>query len=130
VVTLQHGACMMFGGTFEPAYIMSLFALPGQLQPATNKRNAALIQKHMQEAIGVTPARGFLRFVPTMEDQVAVNGKTMAGEIDELEKSYSSPSITDDATSILSRRSKHRKRLSVKVSLSSEPALSKEETDR
>lgn len=87
VVTLQHGACMFFGGSFDPAYVMSVFALPSQLMPTTNKRNAALIQKHMEEAIGVGPARGFLRFVPTQEEHLACNGKTMAGEIDELERS-------------------------------------------
>lgn len=78
---------MFFAGSFDAAYVMSVFALPSQLLPTTNKRNAALIQKHMQEAIGVKPARGLLRFVPTMEENLACNGKTMAGEIDELEKS-------------------------------------------
>ncbi|KAK4123443.1 Tautomerase/MIF [Parathielavia appendiculata] len=86
VVTLQHGACMSFGGSFDPAYVMSVYALPSQLLPTTNKRNAALIQKHMHGALGVDPARGFLRFVPVPEEHLACNGKTMAGEIDELER--------------------------------------------
>jgi hypothetical protein len=81
---------MIFGGTFEPAYILSIFALPSQLLPTTNKRNAALIQKHVEETLGVPPARGFLRFVPTQEEHLACNGKTMAGEIDELERSLQS----------------------------------------
>ncbi|KAK1750777.1 Tautomerase/MIF superfamily [Echria macrotheca] len=91
VVTLHHGACMFFGGSFDAAYIMSIFALPSQLQPTTNKRNAALIQKHMEEALGVMPERGLLRFVPTPEENTAHKGKTMAGEIDELERMCSSP---------------------------------------
>jgi hypothetical protein len=77
---------MFFAGSFEAAYVMSIFALPSQLLPTTNKRNAALIQDYMQEAIGVRPARGFLRFVPTQEEHLACNGKTAAGEIEELEK--------------------------------------------
>jgi hypothetical protein len=85
VVTLQHGACIFFGGSLDPAYVMSVFALPSQLLPTTNKRNAALIQRHMEETLGVSPARGLLRFVPVQEEHLACNGKTMAGEIDELE---------------------------------------------
>ncbi|KAK3375063.1 Tautomerase/MIF superfamily [Podospora didyma] len=116
VVTIQHGACMFFGGSFDPAYVISIFALPTQLLPTTNKRNAALVQKHMEEAIGVSPARGFLRFVPTSEENLACNGKTIAGEIEELEKNYgvSAAAPTDDAKSNLSRRGSARKKLSMK----------------
>ncbi|KAK0661259.1 Tautomerase/MIF superfamily [Cercophora samala] len=121
VVTLQHGACMLFGGTFDPAYVMSIYALPSQLLPTTNKRNAALIQKHMEEAIGVVPARGFLRFVPTKEEHLACNGKTMAGEIDELEKTIygiglgGGAKVTlDEAQGAISRGLKARRKLSAK----------------
>ena len=80
-VTLQHGACMLFAGTLEPAYIMAVFALPSQVQTTINKRNAAMIQKHMEESIGVPPTRGHLRFIPLPEDNVAWNGRTAASEI-------------------------------------------------
>jgi hypothetical protein len=49
---------MFWGGSFDPAYVMSVSALPSQLQPTTNRRNAALIQRHMEETLGVRPARG------------------------------------------------------------------------
>ncbi|KAK4194731.1 Tautomerase/MIF superfamily [Triangularia verruculosa] len=120
VVTLQHGACMLFGGSFDPAYVMSIFALPSQLLPTTNKRNTALIQKHMEEAIGVVPARGFLRFVPIKEEHLACNGKTMAGEIDELEKTMYGVGLggaklaLDEAQEAISRGMKGRKKLSVR----------------
>ncbi|KAK3302188.1 Tautomerase/MIF superfamily [Chaetomium strumarium] len=129
VVTLHHGACMIFGGSFEPAYILSVFALPSQLLPTTNKRNAALIQKHMEETLAVAPARGFLRFVPTQEEHLACNGKTMAGEIDELEKSLQQqhednddgvkpPPVTmDEVVAGETTRMRARKMLSVKRSL-------------
>lgn len=108
---------MLFGGTFDPAYVMSVFALPSQLQPTTNKRNAALIQKHMEEAIGVTPSRGFLRFIPTLEEHTAWNGKTLAGEIDDLEKD-SGISAAEEmvGAGMNGRRAKPKKRLSVRVS--------------
>lgn len=113
---MQHGACLLFGGTFDPAYVMSVYALPSQLQPTTNKRNAALIQRHMEEALGVAPSRGFLRFIPVMEEHSAWKGKTIAGEIDDLEKGLANPMV-DAATSPLSKRAASMKRLSARVSL-------------
>lgn len=113
---------MLFGGTFDPAYVMSIYALPSQLLPTTNKRNAALIQKHMEEAIGVVPARGFLRFVPTKEEHLACNGKTMAGEIEELEKTMNGIGLgganvtLDEAQGAISRGLKARGKLSARVS--------------
>jgi hypothetical protein len=107
---------MLFGGTFDPAYVMTITALPSHLQATTNKRNAALIQKHMQEALGVIPSRGYLRFVPTAEELTACNGKTLAGQIEELEKRLSG-SVVDDNASITSGKSRSKKRSSVRVSL-------------
>ncbi|KAK0621325.1 Tautomerase/MIF superfamily [Bombardia bombarda] len=125
VVNLQHGVCMLFGGNFDPAYTMAIFALPSHILPTTNKRNAALIQKHMEEAIGVVPARGLLRFVPTSEEHMANNGKTMAGEIDELEKNYGASQEKDENStgSIVRRGSKAtRRKLSVKSMASFRPS--------
>ena len=89
VVAIQHGQCLCFGGSFDPAYVMSVTALPSQLQPTTNKRNAALIQRHMEEALGVPAARGHLRFVPVPETNLAYGGNTTAGHLDELARSGS-----------------------------------------
>lgn len=116
---------MFFGGSFEPAYVMSVFALPSQLLPTTNKRNAALIQKHMEEALGVRSARGFLRFVPIQEEHLACNGKTVAAEIDELERGCyrdgfdggRMQSATENGTGAASRGTRVKRMLSVKVRL-------------
>lgn len=106
---------MLFGGNFDPAYVMSVFALPFELQPTTNKRNAALIQKYMEDDIGVPPSRGFLRFITTPEEHTAWKGKTLAGEIDDLEKEAP---VGEETGAVRSdgRRTKS-KRLSVRVSL-------------
>lgn len=94
---------------------MTVTALPCQLLATTNKRNAALIQKHMEEAIGVSPARGFLRFVPASPENIAVGGRTLAAEMDDLDRG---PGLAaDDAISHVSRRkSKSTKKLSVSIS--------------
>lgn len=85
-VTLHHGICMLFGSTFDPAYTLTIHALPGLLQPATNKRNAVLIQQHLHETIGVVSTRGHVRFEATPEENVAIGGKTVAAEIESLSR--------------------------------------------
>ncbi|KAI1173908.1 Tautomerase/MIF [Nemania sp. FL0916] len=86
VVTLHHGICVLFGSTFEPAYTLAIHALPSLLQPATNRRNATLIQQHLHETLGVVSARGYIRFEGTPEENVAIGGRTIAAEIDSLSK--------------------------------------------
>ncbi|RYP09246.1 hypothetical protein DL765_008511 [Monosporascus sp. GIB2] len=109
-VTLNHGQCMMFGGSFDSAYTLTIHALPSLIQPTTNKRNAALIQKHIEEALGVKPSRGYVRFVPTSEDSVAIGGKTIAGEIEDSGGSM----VTDECEPPARKGSKGSRRISVR----------------
>lgn len=101
----------MFGGSFDPAYTLAIHALPNLMRPTMNKRNAALVQRHMEESLGVHPERGFVRFVPTPEDNVALGGKTMTAELEEL-------TANDDEGPPPSRsKSKSNRRISMKVRL-------------
>ncbi|CAG8979664.1 hypothetical protein HYALB_00003895 [Hymenoscyphus albidus] len=86
LVTVAHSACLLFGGSFDPAYTMSITALPSQVQPVTNKRNSALIAKAMEDSLGVAPNRGIIKFIPISEENFSTNGKTVAGEIEDLER--------------------------------------------
>ncbi|KAH7361023.1 Tautomerase/MIF superfamily [Rhexocercosporidium sp. MPI-PUGE-AT-0058] len=86
VVTLAHSLCLLFGGNFDPAYTLTITALPSQLQPVTNKRNAALIATHMQESLQVAPRRGVINFIAIAEENLANDGTTVSGEIEDLEK--------------------------------------------
>lgn len=65
---------------------MTITAVPSQLQPVTNKRNAGLLSKSMEESLGVAPERGVIKFVPIPEENFATNGNTVAGAIEELDK--------------------------------------------
>ncbi|KAI1637671.1 Tautomerase/MIF [Biscogniauxia mediterranea] len=94
-ITLNHGSCMMFAGTFEPAYTLTIYALPNLVQPTTNKRNAALTQRHLQESLGVVPARGYIHFVATPEENVAIGGRTVAAEIEESTRGTTNPAETE-----------------------------------
>ena len=92
---------------------MTITALASQLQSVTNKRNASLIQKAMEEELGVVPERGLIKFIPIAEENFATNGKTVAGEIDDLERQ-----TTEDNANLrrsLSRGTmKSRKRMATK----------------
>ena len=115
---------MLFGGTFDPAYVISISALPSHLQPTTNKRNAALIQKHLEEAIGVGPSRGLLKFIPVAEDCLASGGTTVSGEMEMAEKGVVFTGAgglpgaegTEEGSILSMKKSEGRMKLNVKVS--------------
>ncbi|KAF2277285.1 Tautomerase/MIF [Westerdykella ornata] len=86
MITVNHSACLLLGGSFDPTYVLSISALPVQLQPTTNKRNAALIQKFMFESIGVQAERGIVKFIPIAEENLAINGTTILGDVERLER--------------------------------------------
>jgi len=65
---------------------MTITALPSLVQPTTNKRNTALIQKSMEQSLGVSPQRGLIRFIAAGEENLATNSRTVLGEIEELER--------------------------------------------
>ncbi|KAH7182831.1 Tautomerase/MIF superfamily [Fusarium flagelliforme] len=81
MITLQHGICIQFGGSCDPSYTIKIEALTRDMQPAANKRNVALLQRHMEQALGIPAPRGYLRFVPVAEDCAGWKGNTVAGEI-------------------------------------------------
>jgi hypothetical protein len=119
MVNVEHSACLLLAGSFEPAYILTITALPSQLQPVTNKRNSALIQSFMADILAVPPERGILRFQPIAEENLAINGTTVMGEIERIEKSSIDSDVTPAnaikrAWTRSSRRSVHAKKPSVR----------------
>ena len=86
MITVNHSACLLLGGSFEPTYILTINALPAQVQPTTNKRNASLIQTFMAESIGVSPERGIVKFIAIPEESLAMNGMTILGDIERMER--------------------------------------------
>ncbi|KAL7947370.1 Tautomerase/MIF superfamily [Trichoderma barbatum] len=83
VVSLHHSQCLFFGGSPNPAYTLTITALASEVQPATNKRNASVLQKHMEAMLRIPPARGMVRFVSVAEECLAWGSKTVAGRISE-----------------------------------------------
>jgi hypothetical protein len=75
----------MMGGSFEPAYILTVSAIPSELQPVTNKRNSYLMQHFIADTLHVPSNRGVVRFQEIPEERLATNGSTVAGDIERLE---------------------------------------------
>ncbi|MCJ1395472.1 hypothetical protein MMC18_008358 [Xylographa bjoerkii] len=86
VLTLNHSACLIYGGTFDPAYILTITALPLYVQATTNKRNATLMQAFLAEILKVPEHRGVIRFVAVAEDNFATGGMTITSEVESLSK--------------------------------------------
>jgi hypothetical protein len=105
MITVNHSACLLLGGSFEPTYVLTINALPVQLQPTLNKRNAAMIQNFMTESIGVPIDRGIVKFVAIQEESLAINGMTILGEIESLERTQAEESSMKRAMTKSSRRS-------------------------
>jgi hypothetical protein len=114
VVTLAHSCCLLFGGNFDPAYTLTINALPSQLQPVTNKRNAALLAKAMEEGLGVAPERGLIKFSAVAEENIATAGKTIAQEIEELDKENAETNAHLPRDLSAKKSTKHSRRQSMK----------------
>ncbi|KAL8671759.1 MAG: hypothetical protein Q9168_003754 [Polycauliona sp. 1 TL-2023] len=115
-ITLNHSECLLYAGTFDSAYIMTITALPSQIQPTTNKRNAVMMQTFMGEALGVTQERGVIRFVAIAEEYLATNGNTVLGEIENMSKEAGEENPTaarrlSTTTRRISRRSSKAEKL-------------------
>ncbi|KAI7463963.1 hypothetical protein KC357_g8029 [Hortaea werneckii] len=86
MIKVDHSACLALGGTFDPCYILNVTTVPSSMGPSINKRNAALIQSFMADILSVPSDRGIVKFTPIEEVNYAMNGTTMHGEIERLEK--------------------------------------------
>jgi hypothetical protein len=77
---------MIMSGSSEPAYMMTVTALAPEIAATKNKRCAYLIQDFIQEALGIAPKRGIIRFEAVADADLATNGATALQEIQELEQ--------------------------------------------
>ena len=90
-ICLDHSACLVYGGSFDPTYILTISALPSLVQPTTNKRNAILIQHFFADLLGVPSNRGVLRFVAVPEANLATDGITVFSAMEQEGKSPRTP---------------------------------------
>jgi hypothetical protein len=100
MLIVSHSACLIFRGSFEPAYVFNISAAESHCQRATNARNSAVVQRFLSEVLDVPEDRGIVRFQPTRNDCLATCGRTVASEIATAE-AENVPSITRALTHAL-----------------------------
>ncbi|PYI07164.1 hypothetical protein BO78DRAFT_469442 [Aspergillus sclerotiicarbonarius CBS 121057] len=119
MTTIQEEACIHFGRSSLPAYLMKVFALPYLIAPITNLRSTILIQAALQEIIHVAPSRGVILYIPISEENFATNGVTMMGELARLERSSPDhgPGLFKNLSRTMSRRLKSSSSQSTPISV-------------
>lgn len=108
IVTAQ--VAMLLGGNSEPAYHVTITALPSEIAATKNKRNTHLIQDFMLDLLQISPRRGIVQFEAVAEENLATNGVTTLQEIEHLERESSEG---DGRLNVLSRQSKRSKKSNV-----------------
>lgn len=113
MVIIEHSVCLTLGGTYEPAYHLTVTALPHLIGPVSNLRNTILIQGAIRDDLDIPESRGVVKFEMIPEDSLGTNGGTVRDEITQLEKktSASSDGIIKNFSRTMSRRIKPASRV-------------------
>lgn len=131
MVTVQQETCVLFGSNNTlPSYLLTVYALPSLIAPVTNLRNTTLIQKALEELLGIPPSLGVIIFIPIPEANLATNGMTVRSEITQLERSDQgdSPNLFKSISRSMSRRLKTSSGQSAPFSLGSAVATASPST--
>lgn len=86
MISVSHSACLLLGASSDPAYMLTITALPSQVLPTKNKRNAALTQSFLADVLGVQASRGVIRFSGISKGSLASDGRTVLGDMEHAEK--------------------------------------------
>lgn len=97
---------MLIGGNNEPAYYLTVTALPSEIAATKNKRSSHLIQDFMQESLRISAKRGIVRFEAVPEENLATNGMTALQEREQMERRSTEEESILRAFSRQTRRSK------------------------
>ncbi|KAE8144424.1 hypothetical protein BDV25DRAFT_171552 [Aspergillus avenaceus] len=81
MVTIQQDACVRFGISKGPAYLLKIFTLPYLIGSITNLRNTILIQAAMRELLEITPNRGVVLYTAVPDENFATNNATYMAEV-------------------------------------------------
>lgn len=105
-LSIDHSCCMIVGGTFQGAYLLTITS-PVSISPACNKRNVALLSEWLEEHIGVPPPRGYILFRDPEPANFAPGGQTT---LDLLEKELPNRSNAPSRQSIRKSRNGRKNR--------------------
>jgi hypothetical protein len=125
MVTVQQESCVLFGSNNTlPSYLLTVYGLPSFIAPVTNIRNTTLIQRALEELLGIPPILGVIIYIPVSEENLATNSMTVRGEISQMERSEQgdSPNLFKSISRSMSRRLKTSSGQSVPFSMPSAAA--------
>jgi Macrophage migration inhibitory factor (MIF) len=111
MVILAAETPMLVGGNVEPAYHITITALSLEIAPTKNKRSTALLHAFILESLDIPLERGVIRFEAVAEENLAVNGKTVLQEVEEMERN------PNDDDGVLRTISRNRGRMGRKSSV-------------
>ena len=100
------------GNSFEPAYVLTITAVPVHIQPTINKRNASLLQVFFNDNLGVPSHRGIVKFVAIAEENLASGGITVADKGERACKKVDLPKA-GEKTEAEKERDRNRRRKTI-----------------
>lgn len=86
MITFTTDAEIMMGGSTEPAYLLTITALPSEIAATKNMRSTSLIQCFLAQNLQIPKERGVIRFQATKDEDLATNGMTILQEIEKAEQ--------------------------------------------
>lgn len=86
MVTVNTDTEIVMGGTPEPAYLLTITALPTEIAAARNMRSAHLTQTFLDRSLGIPQDRGVIKFHAINDQDLATNGMTVTEEIEKAER--------------------------------------------
>jgi hypothetical protein len=86
MVILTPETPMLIGCNFEPAYHITITALSLEIAPTKNKRCTALIHAFILESLDMPLERGVIQFEAIAEENLAIDGKTVLQEVEDMER--------------------------------------------
>lgn len=76
-VIMNHGTCMLFEDSLQAACIVTIHALPFNLQAITNNKVTSTLTNYLKTLIRVVPRRIAIRFVAVEEHMFGMFGLTV-----------------------------------------------------
>jgi hypothetical protein len=86
MVMLSPETPILLGGNVEPAYHITITALSSEITPTKNKRSTVLPHAFILESLDIPLEKGVIRFDAIAEENLAINGKTVLQEVEEMQK--------------------------------------------
>lgn len=111
MIVARPNVHIMMAASTEPAYLVTITALPSEIASIKNLRTVMIVQDFLAEALRIPANRGIIKFHPVQEDELGSNKTTVKDEIEVLQAE------DKRSQSVLSRQSNRTKRGSTMPSM-------------